>query len=224
MKIWDLFKRKQVPHVDRSPDEIRKEILKYLYSKRTRAQSLDEVSVSYKTLKNSLRKIGMTDSEITSNLVYLNDEEFIKENIIKHENEDGQIVDVHYYRISNQGIRFLEGPSEFQKKTKFDGINITNINGAIVVGDGNIIQNQYIELYQSLESLGENVRHSKGFNDEQKLSIQADLDTIKSQLQKLSPDKNTIRKIWEAIKVVVTSTEFAKLIASISLLILKHFS
>jgi hypothetical protein len=113
---------------------------------------------------------------------------------------------------------------QYFKKNKFDGINITNIHGAIVIGDGNIVQNQYIELYRGLESLGEGVRKSNDFSDEQKLNIQADIETIKSQLQKLSPDIGIVQKTWGAIKAAVTTAAFVELIINISQLISKLFS
>jgi hypothetical protein len=224
MNIWKFFQNKKVPHVDRSPDEIRKEILNFLNTKHKQAATLNEASVSYGDLKRGLRKIGMTDSEITSNLIYLKRDGWVEEKITKYETDFQGIEEVHYYCITNQGINFLEGPSLFQKKNKLEGINITNIHGAIVIGDGNIIQNQYIELYKSLELLGERARLSDEFNDGQKLDIQADIDTIKSQLQKLSPNKGTIQKTWEAIKVTVTAAAFVELLLTISRLISQHFS
>jgi hypothetical protein len=224
MNIWKFFQSKKVPHIDRSPDEIRKEILNFLNTKYKQANTLDEARVSYSTLKKGLRKIGMTDSEITSNLIYLKRDGWVEEKIIKHETAYEGIEEVHYYCISNQGINFLEGPSVFQKKNKLEGINITNIQGAIVIGDGNIVQNQYIDLYKSLVLLGERVRLSDEFNDGQKLDIQADIDTIKSQLQKLSPDKGIIQKTWEFIKVTVTAAAFVELVLTISRLISHHFS
>ncbi len=89
MSIWDKLREKirgkKVPHIDRSPDEIRKEILNFLNTKHKQAATLDETSLSYGALKRGLRKIGMTDSEVTSNLVYLIRDGWVEEKIIKYE-------------------------------------------------------------------------------------------------------------------------------------------
>jgi hypothetical protein len=116
MKIWELIRKKKEQHIDRSADEIRKEILNFLYSHYKQASVLNETNVSYDALKRGLRKTGMTDSEITSNLLYLKRDGWVEEKTKKNKDIFKDVEEVHYYCISNQGINFVEGPSIFQKK------------------------------------------------------------------------------------------------------------
>ena len=107
-----------------------------------------------------------------------------------------------YYKISDVGINYFEGPSKFQRISKsFSGINITNVQGVTVVGDQNIVVNtQYLDLYRKLSLLSEAVRGSAQLSDREKLEYVMEIETIKDQLAKLSPDKNIIRLAWEKLK------------------------
>lgn len=108
------------------------------------------------------------------------------------------------YKISKDGIDYFEGSSKFQKENKLAGINITNVQGVIAIGSNNYIRNEFTELFESLEDLGRQIRISNGLNDEEKINYQAEIETIKSQLIKPKPNKDIIRKAWDAIKAVAT--------------------
>jgi hypothetical protein len=230
MNIWEALwgkihkKNEPPPVIVRSTDEIREEILKLLLSAHKNTYDIQGASVSYTVLKRGLKRIGLKDSEITSNLIYLKRDDWIEEKIIKHKGDFGDIEEIHFYCISNKGIDYLEGPSKFQKSSKYDGINIENINNVVVTGNDNIVQIQYLELNQSLDLLDGGVRRSNDFSDEEKWNIQADIETIKSQLKKLSPDKGIIQKAWDAIKVVATTGSVVNLIITINKLISQFYS
>jgi len=191
-------------------DEIRKKILEYLYKVHRRARSLKSVRVSIGRLKKDLKKLGLKEQEIVDNLDYL-----IQSRWVTVENEETEFKTPRgftkkqvkpYYKISDIGINYFEGPSEFQRVSKsFSGINITNIQGVTVVGDQNAVVNtQYLDLYRKLSLLSEAVRGSAQLSDKEKLEFVTEIETIKDQLAKPLPDKNIIRLAWNKLKPLAT--------------------
>ena len=191
-------------------DEIRKIILEYLYNIHKKARSLKKARVSMKDLKKGLKERGLREQEIIRNLDYL-----IQSGWVTVEREETEFKTPkgftrkqvkEYYKISDTGINYFEGPSEFQRVAKsFSGINITNIQGVTVVGDQNVVVNtQYLDLYRRLSLLSEAVRNSAQLTDKEKLEYVMEIETIKDQLAKPSPDKNIIKLAWEKLKPLAT--------------------
>ena len=191
-------------------DEIRKIILEYLYNIHKKARSLKKARVSMKDLKKGLKERGLREQEIIRNLDYL-----IQSGWVTVEREETEFKTPRgftrkqvkeYYKISDTGINYFEGPSEFQRVAKsFSGINITNIQGVTVVGDQNVVVNtQYLDLYRRLSLLSEAVRNSGQLTDKEKLEYVMEIETIKDQLAKPSPDKNIIKLAWEKLKPLAT--------------------
>ena len=191
-------------------DEIRKIILDHLYRIHKKARSLKKARVSMKDLKKGLKERGLREQEIIRNLDYL-----IQSGWVTVEREETEFKTPkgftrkqvkEYYKISDGGINYFEGPSEFQRVAKsFSGINITNIQGVTVVGDQNVVVNtQYLDLYRRLSLLSEAVRNSALLTDKEKLEYVMEIETIKDQLAKPSPDKNIIKLAWEKLKPLAT--------------------
>ena len=191
-------------------DEIRKIILEHLYKIHKKARSLKKARVSIKDLKKGLKERGLREQEIIRNLDYL-----IQSGWVTVEREETEFKTPRgftrkqvkeYYKISDSGINYFEGPSEFQRVAKsFSGINITNIQGVTVVGEQNVVVNtQYLDLYRRLSLLSEAVRNSGQLNDKEKLEYVMEIETIKDQLAKPSPDKNIIKLAWEKLKPLAT--------------------
>ena len=191
-------------------DEIRKIILEHLYRIHKKARSLKKARVSMKDLKKGLKERGLREQEIIRNLDYL-----IQSGWVTVEREETEFKTPkgftrkqvkEYYKISDTGINYFEGPSEFQRVAKsFSGINITNIQGVTVVGDQNVVVNtQYLDLYRRLSLLSEAVRNSAQLTDKEKLEYVMEIETIKDQLAKPSPDKNIIKLAWEKLKPLAT--------------------
>lgn len=196
--------------VNMTNDEIRKTILEYLYGIHKEARSLKSARVSIGRLKKDLKKLGLKEREIVSNLDYL-----IQSGWVAVEVEETEFKTPRgftrkqvkqYYKISDSGINYFEGSSEFQRVSKsFSGINITNIQGVTVVGDQNVIVNtQYLDLYRRLALLSEAIRGSAQLTDREKLEYVMEIETIKDQLAKPSPDKNIIKLAWEKLKPLAT--------------------
>ncbi len=84
------------------------------------------------------------------------------------------------------------------------GINITNIQGVTVVGQDNVVITRFEGLFRSLELLGAEIRATSELTDREKLSYQAEIETIKSQLMKEKPDRGILQRAWEAPKGIST--------------------
>lgn len=201
--------RKKKEKIERSNDEIREIILSFFYDIHKNASTPKKMHLKIIEIKSRLKESGLKSKEITSNLDYL-----IQTGFIVREEEVSQIKTGKgvfpskktYYKASDKTINHFEGISKFQKLEKsFAGINITNINGVTILGDGNTVVNtNYTDLYKELSLLSDVVRKSDQLADEDKLNYIAEIETIKSQLMKPTPDKNIIKQVWEKLKPLAT--------------------
>ncbi len=112
------------------------------------------------------------------------------------------------------GITHFEGPSKFVSSERFSGINITNIQGVTIVGNNNIVRDEFIDLFKSLELLEEIIKANNKLSDAEKVDLQSDIETIKNQLGKTEPDRNIIKAAWETIKNKLK--DFSEIIEPIS--------
>jgi hypothetical protein len=191
-------------------DACRKAILRLLYDIHERARSRKSNRAPVSELKEELKKLGFKEQDIVSELDYL-----IEAGWIRVEKDEYEFTTPRgftrkqvkeYYKISDVGINYFEGPSEFQRIEKsISGINANNVQGVTIIGDSNFgVNKQYLDLFRSLSFLSEVVRTSNQLTDEEKLSYVKDMETIKDQLAKPSPDKNIIRLAWEKLKPLAT--------------------
>jgi hypothetical protein len=191
-------------------DTCKKAILKVLYDAHKNARSRKSNRAPVSELKEELKKMGYREQEIVSELDYLIDAGWVKV-----ENDEYEFTTPkgftrkqvkEYYKISDTGINYFEGPSEFQRIEKsISGIKVKNIQGITIIGDSNFVVNsQYLDLFRSLSFLSEVVRTSDQLTDEEKLNYVKDMETIKDQLAKPSPEKNIIRLAWEKLKPLAT--------------------
>jgi hypothetical protein len=210
-------------------DEIREAILGYLYNIHRRARSLKSARVSISQLKRSLKNLGLKEQEIVRNLDYL-----IQSGWVNIENEEVTFKTSmgfirkrpkQYYKISDVGIDYFEGTSKFQRVSKsFSGININNVQGVTIIRDQNVVVNtQCLDLYKGLSLLSDAIRRSAQLSDKEKLEYTAEIETIKDQLAKPSPDKNIIQLAWEKLKPLATVSgvmSFFKQVAELIMVLL----
>jgi len=186
-----------------SPDQIREDVLQYLFDRYKKSRSVKKQAASISEIKKALKPKGHKEQDVTGAISFLIDRDWVKEIkektkfFIKNRLTEGEKL---VYRISDIGITHFEGPSKFLSSNRFSGISITNIQGVTVVGNNNIVRNEYLELFRELEELGDQIRSSNQLSDDDKVDVQNDLDTIKSQLGKSKPEKNIIKIAWENIK------------------------
>jgi len=199
----------------RSSDELRKAILKYFYDKHKSSRSLSGSKQKISKIKADLKKTGMDERQIAANLDYLILTGWVLEVAEPYQFVTGGRVlakKTMTYKISDKGIDCFEGPSQFQKFSPFSGINITNIQGMTILGDGNIVNAQYNDLYNSLNDLSGEIKGSGSFTDEQKLNLVSEIETIKSQLSKGTPDKSILSRAWGKIKPLAEIASVAEFV------------
>jgi len=213
---------RKIKTIRASKDEICEIILRFLYDTYKTARSLKSSRLKISAIKRGLKQRGLTEREIVGNLHYL-----IQTKWIIEETETYQIrakrgvinAKSEFYTISDKGIDHFEGASKFQKAHPLSGINITNIQGVTIVGDGNIVNTRYSDLYGNLSLISEEIIKSAQFSDEEKLNYHAEISTIKSQLSKTRPDKTIIRSAWEKLKPLATIVGIASFFEKVKVLI-----
>jgi hypothetical protein len=83
-------------------------------------------------------------------------------------------------------------------------MNVIAINGFNIIGNGNIVNARFGELFKELDTLGENIASCQKLTPDERQDIDAEITTIKAQLSKSKPDKSLIMQSWECVEAVVT--------------------
>jgi hypothetical protein len=198
------------------PDEIRDAILRHLYDVHRRAKSPRSASIGIQDLQRALKaKYGYKQQDVASDLDYLIQKgwavEVVQERTFQTPGGTTRRAEKITYKISDLGIDHLQGASMYERPDLRPYVNITNVRGVTVVGDGNVVNAGFTDLSRVLKDLRTAVLASMSLNDPTKLNVAADIDTIQTQLQKPEPDRSIMRKAWEGIKAVVTVGELADL-------------
>jgi len=205
-------------------DQIRQQILQYFYDRNTNATSRfgkKGSAVKISDVKKELKaKHGLTQQQVMSNLTYLIDKGWINvADVEKTVRTSGGTVPsiVAWYEISAQGIDKIEGESEFRAMEKYAGINITASGANIIaLGDGNVVNAQHADLHAQLNELKDAVTASEALTDDEKLDVSIDIETLKDQLAKASPDKTIVRRLWESIRNAVTAADVVAYTAKVA--------
>jgi hypothetical protein len=214
-----------------SNDEIRQMILQYFYDRAHNATSLrgkKGSSLKMKDVKSGLKALfGLKDNQIISNLTYLLSQEWVKEEIEKKAFTTPKGVSVpsetHYYSITAAGTDKIEGPGRFTPK-RFSGINIEAVGSVVTIGDGNQINVKFKEAAQALSDLRNSVSDSNELNDEGKLDIVTDIDSIQDQLAKPNPNKSVIQTLWNGIERSAAVGTLTDLVHRVAPYIIQLFS
>lgn len=189
-----------------TPDEVRQKILAYLGACRKKARGLDSLMASSSDIKKAMAREGVSQNDAVQNLDYLVQHGWVDEKIIKRPYKTPKGFEVpnekHLFGLSEIGLKYSEGESEFDRTSVFSGINITNIGGVTVVGSNNVVRNEFVDVLRTFNRLEGVVKMSDKLSEEQKLDAQADIQTIKNQLSKSQPDKSIVQKAMDAISFV----------------------
>lgn len=189
------------------PDYIREKILEALYRIHNKARGRDSQMVGIRDLsrevKTELPKIK--ENEVAANVGFLVQNGFIEEVEVQNffaQNKFGNSKPSYKYRLSREGLAYFEHGSKFDKSNVFAGIGDISGNGNnIIIGNQNTITNianaQFSEGHRLTEDLRRRVNALGELPDEQKIAIQSDLETIKSQLAKQAPDTGILQRAKE---------------------------
>jgi DNA-binding PadR family transcriptional regulator len=210
------------------PDEqVREEILKFLYMVRNKARSLSSIATTITEIKKALKPLGITQNQIVKNLDFLVQNGWVIEVIEKRTYISPKGFEFpsekKLYKLSDAGINYFEGPSKFTTTSRFSGINISNVSGIVILGNNNIVRSEYVDLFKKLDQLENAVKLNTQLTTEEKLSIQADIQVIKDQLIKVTPDKNIIQRAMESISFLGSIPGMTELFKMVSDLISNLF-
>lgn len=199
-------------------NETRDAILRQLYDVLQNARSPRKAGVGIRDLQRLMKSsAGYTQQEVASNLHYLIQKEWVTEIVedrtFKTARGTTQQAERVTYVISDLGIDMLEGGATmYQRPDAASHINITNIRGVTVVGEGNVVNIRFADLSQALGELRSSILEAGELTDDDKLSVVADIDTLQVQLQKPEPDKTIVQRAWQGIQTSVTAAGFVELL------------
>src|SRR5437870_10634301 len=115
----------------------------------------------------------MPQEEVSSNLDYLVQVGWIREVVKERSFTTHRGMEMSQeqvkYKISDIGINHLQAGTMFKKPEVTSRVNITNIKGVTIVGDGNVVNTQYADLSRALDVLDKELGASDKLSDEQKL-------------------------------------------------------
>ena len=184
-------------------DEIRKKILEFLDQKRKKARSLKSIQATVTDIKTGLKSDGISQGEVVTNLDYLVQNGWVREEIESRTFKSAKGFEfpseTRRYRLSDVGVKYIEGDSVFDRSNSFNGINITNMGGVTVVGNNNAVRNEFLDVFRVLDQLENEVKLTDKIEDDQKLSAVSEIRTVKSQLSKPNPNIGTLKAAVSAI-------------------------
>lgn len=185
-------------------------MLRYFYERNASATSKygkKGSAVKISDIKRELKAAhSMSQQEVVSNLNYLLDREWVKElRIEKEVRPRGGSTTVpsvtSFYEVTARGIDRIEGGSEFEPTERYGEINIqaTGAN-VITLGDGNIVNAEFNDLRMELDELKRQIVQSEQLPDGEKLNAAIDIETIKDQLAKPTPDPVVVGSLWNRVE------------------------
>lgn len=189
-------------------DEKRDQIIRFLYERHKTTRGIQKIPIGIRDLQREMKsRFGMAQTEVASNLDYLVQVGWVREVTRERSFKTRKGMEISAeqvkYKVSDVGINHLEAGTMFKKPETAGTINITNIKGVTVVGDGNVVNTQLTDLSRALDALDTAIARSK-LTDEQRLDAAGDLSTIRTQIAKKNPLKEVIRAAWVSLERVAT--------------------
>jgi hypothetical protein len=208
-------------------DQKRDQILRFLYERHKTTRGIHKIPIGIRDLQAEMKsKHGMKPQEVSSNLDFLVQASWVcevkKDRSITTKSGMELSQEQIKYKIHHTGITHMEAGTMFRKPESTSHINITNIQGVTVVGDGNIVNTGFTNLAKALDELDKAIGQSRELTDEQKLDAAGDLTTIRTQIAKKNPNRTVIAAAWESLKQVAPLATIASAAANVGQLIAKY--
>lgn len=199
----------QEPIARVSNDEHRDRILRFLHERHKTARGPAKIPIGIRDLQSELkRRYAMTQQEVSSNLDYLVQVGWVREIVKERTFTTARGMELSQeqvkFKISDIGINHLEAGTMFKKPEAASQVNITNLKGVTIVGDGNVVNTQYTDLSRALDELDKKLGSTHRLSDEEKLDAAADLSTIRAQIAKKHPAREIVRAAWTSLEGVAT--------------------
>jgi hypothetical protein len=187
-------------------DIARDAILRHLYSVHRKARSPKTAGLKITDLSRALKPAGLKQQEVASNLDYLVQKGWVREVIEKRSfttpRGTTQQAEKRTYKISDTGIDRLEAASLYAVPAAAAHINISNVHGVTVIGEGNVVNTTFTDLSKVLSDTKAAILDERQLSENAKLDVVADIESLQSQLQKPIPDKSVVQQLWTAIEKV----------------------
>lgn len=190
-----------------SEDQLRVKVLAYFYNAYKSPRGMSSYKIPIGDATSDLKNQGIERKDALRAMIYLLETQWLKKETEESQFYTGKQTVTNkkdFYKISSDGIDYFEGLSQFRRENKLAGVNITNLQGVVSIGDNNFIQNEFSDLFRLLDCMGKQLRISQELDDQEKINYQADIETIKAQLVKPKPDKEIVGKAWNALKGIAT--------------------
>src|SRR5438552_7288973 len=205
-------------------DDRRDRILRFLYDRHQTAKGITSIPIGILDLRREMKnRHGMKQSEGASNLDYLIQVGWVRPEVKSRSfvTARGMVLprEQTKYKISEVGINHLEAASMFKKPQAASQVNITNVQGVTVLGDGNVVNAKFTELSSALDELDQAIADSRQLTDEQRLDAAGDLSAIRAQVAKKNPNPSVIRGAWEGLKALPVLGNAADAIAKVGKLL-----
>lgn len=207
-----------------SPDDIRGQLLRFLYDHHRKAKGVTAQEIGIRDLQQALKaRFGLSQSDVAHNLDYLLQQGWVievrKNRTFKTPRGMELPREQITYKISKAGMEQIEGDSEFRRTSPYGGINISSLNNSVVVvGHRNVVKTRFAPLAEALEELRRELPRTD-LPEEVKKDATADLETIQQQLAKEQPDTSIVARAWGGVEKVVTVGTLADLGAKVGHLI-----
>lgn len=186
-------------------DEYRDKILRFLYERHGSAKGITAIPIGILELRREMKaRHALKQAEVASNLDYLIQVGWVKAEVKSRSfvTPGGMVLprEQTKYKISELGIDHLEAASMFKKPRTASQVNITNVQGVTVVGDGNVVNAKFAELASAIDDLDQAIATSRQLTDEQKLDAAGDISALRAQAAKKNPSPSVLRGAWEGLK------------------------
>jgi len=192
-------------------DAARDAILRTLQGVHRRARSPRSAGIGIRDLQALLKPQGFRQQDVAANLDYLVQKgwvrEVVEERTFTTAGGTRQSSAKITYKISDLGLDKLEGASTYGRPPS-GGINVTTISGVTIVGDGNVVNTNYVGAATALSELRSQLLAAESVPEEDRLNAVADIDSLQGQLQKPSPTKEIVKSLWATVSAIATAAGF----------------
>jgi len=172
-------------------DTIREHILTALHNIHTKARSRSSQMVGIRDLAQEVKTIepSLKENQVASNVTFLVQNGFVEEVPIENyfaKKQFGGAKPTYKYRLTREGLAYFDHGSKFDKSSVFAGIGDISGNGNnIIIGNQNSITSisntKYSDGHRLAEDLRRRVNALGELTDEEKISIQSDIETNRIQ-------------------------------------------
>ena len=201
-------------------DTCREQILRFLYQRHKGSRGIRAQLIGIQDLQRELKtQFQMGQSEVSHNLDYL-----IQVGWVRKETEERSFQTRGMqlsrpqvkYKISDVGINHLEAGTIFQRPLSTQTVNITNVQGVTVVGNGNVVNTKFADLSRALDELDRAISTTKELTDEEKLDAGGDLATIRAQVAKKNPSKALLKQAWDSLNGLARIASLGTAVANVA--------